>query len=271
MFKKVSILFLGDIVGESGMNAVKDQLPKLKEKYSPDFIFVNGENADQGKGITKKEADLLFDWGVNVITTGNHIWDNWGSKPLLVQNPSVLRPFNYPAGNIGRGYIVHKLDDGTEICVLNLQGRTFMQSIDCPFKGADFVLKNLPPSVKIILVDFHADATAEKQALGWHLDGRISAIFGTHTHVPTADACILPQGTAYITDVGMTGPFDSVVGMGKETAIKRFMLQIPHKYEQASGDARTCGAHVILDADTGRALKIESFMVPEPRREEIDL
>jgi metallophosphoesterase (TIGR00282 family) len=271
MFKKISVLFLGDVVGTPGQNAVKQYMPILKEKYKPDFIFLNGENADEGKGITKKEADPIFELGVSVITTGNHIWDNWYSKPLLVQNPNVLRPFNYPAGNVGRGYAVHKLEDGTEICVINLQGRTFMQSIDCPFKGADYILKNLPPSVKIILVDFHADATAEKQALGWHLDGKISAIFGTHTHVPTADACILPKGTAYITDVGMTGPFNSVVGMEKETAIKRFVLQIPHKYEQADGDVRVCGANVILDADSGRALKIESFMIPEPRREEIDI
>ncbi len=262
MKERISVLFIGDVVGNSGLNIVKDTLPMLKEKYQADYIIANGENADKGKGIKKKEADFLFDLGVNVITSGNHIWDNWHSKPLLAENPRVLRPMNYPTGNVGRGYIVDETED-FQICVLNIQGRTFMQAIDCPFKTADFVIKSVSDKTKIIIVDFHADATAEKIAMGWHLDGRVSALLGTHTHIQTADASILPNGTAYITDVGMTGPYDSVVGMDKKQALKRFLLQIPHKYEVATEDNRICGVNVIIDTETGLALKIESFVYPE--------
>jgi 2',3'-cyclic-nucleotide 2'-phosphodiesterase len=262
MKEKIGILFIGDIVGESGINVVKDYLPKLKEQYNPDFIIANGENADKGKGMTKREAAVLFELGINVITSGNHIWDNWYSKPLLAENPKVLRPFNYPAGNVGMGYTVSDIDEETKICVLNIQGRTFMQPIDCPFKAADFVIKSVSDQTKIIIVDFHADATAEKIAMSWHLDGRVSAVIGTHTHIPTSDASILPKGTAYITDVGMTGPYDSVVGMRKDQALKRFLLQIPHKYEVAMEDNRICGVSVKIDTMTGLADSIEQYILP---------
>ncbi|MFC2130646.1 TIGR00282 family metallophosphoesterase [Bacteroidota bacterium] len=262
MKDKISVLFIGDIVGASGITAVRDWLPELKERYQPDFMIANGENADKGKGMTKREAKELFDMELDVITTGNHIWDNWYSKPLLAENPKVLRPFNYPAGNVGMGYTISEIDEEISICVLNIQGRTFMQSIDCPFKAADFVIKTVSEQTKIIIVDFHADATAEKIAMSWYLDGRVSALIGTHTHIPTADASILPQGMAYITDVGMTGPFDSVVGMRKDQALKRFLLQIPHKYEVATEDNRICGVNLIIDTATGMAEKIEQFILP---------
>jgi metallophosphoesterase (TIGR00282 family) len=266
--EKINILFIGDIVGEPGIKAVNDFLPIFKEKYKPDCIIANGENADKGNGITKNEAGILIDLGIHIITTGNHVWDNWHSKPLLATNPQVLRPLNYPPGNFGRGYAFLKLSDGTEIAVLNLQGRTYMQIIDCPFRSADHALKSISERTNIVFVDFHADATAEKQAMAHYLNGRVSALIGSHTHIPTADYCILSKGTAYITDVGMTGPFDSIVGMDTEQALKRFLLQIPHKYEVAKNDIRICGVNITVDVASGKAECIEQFMYPEPKRKE---
>lgn len=259
----LSILFIGDIVGEPGIKAVKDYLPSIKEKYNPDFIIMNGENVCEGKGITEVEADILFELGANIITTGNHVWENWKSKPLLSTNPRVLRPLNYPTGNAGYGYFIYKLNENVEIAVLNLQGRTFMYTIDCPFKTADFALKVISERTKLIIVDFHADATAEKQSMGWHLDGKVSAVIGTHTHIPTADACILPNGTAYISDVGMTGPYDSVVGLKKEIALKRMILQTPHKYELAENDIKICAVQFVVDSQTGQAIHIEQIIYPK--------
>lgn len=264
---KINILFIGDVVGEPGLKALKDYLPNFIQKYEPHLVIVNGENACDGKSITDKEAEQIFILGADVITSGNHVWDNWKSRPLLASNPKVLRPYNYPQGNVGRGYAMHQLEDGTEICVLNIQGRTFMQTIDCPFKAADAVLKVVADKTKIIIVDFHAEASAEKIAMGWYLDGRVSAVIGTHTHIQTADATILSEGTAFITDSGMTGPYNSVVGLKKDIAIKRFTMQTPFKYEMASGDERICGVYVSVDSETGRATKIESFMHPAPVKE----
>ena len=263
MDQNIKVLFIGDIIGQTGLNTVEFYLPSLIKKYNPDCIIANGENADNGKGITKKEAGFLFNLGVNIITSGNHIWDNWYSKPLLKEDPKVLRPYNYPKGNIGKGYYIFEIPQKGEIAVLNLQGRTFMQPIDCPFHGADDALKYITEKTKNIIVDFHADATAEKIAMGWHLDGRVSALIGTHTHIPTSDASILPNGTAYISDVGMTGPFDSVVGMKKEIALKRFKLQIAHKYEIATEDNRLCGVNIEIDSVSGNALKIEQIILPK--------
>ncbi len=262
MKNKLKVLFVGDIVGEPGLNAAKTYLPQIKEKHEIDFIIINGENITNGKGLTEKEAELLFSLGAKVITTGNHIWDNWKSRPLLAANPNILRPLNYPSGNPGKGYTLVDLDDETAICVLQLQGRTFMQTIDCPFKTADYALKAISEKTKIIIVDFHAEATAEKICMGWYLDGKVSAVIGTHTHIPTADASILPNGTAYISDVGMTGPFDSVVGMRKDIAIKRFTLQTAHKYEMAEGDERLCSVLVTIDKLTGQSESIKPIILP---------
>ncbi len=237
-------------------------MPALKAKYKPDFIIINGENSAAGKGVTETEAKVFFELGAKVITTGNHVWDNWGSKPLLASNDAVLRPANYPPGNIGNYMKVTEIE-GTPIAVVQIQGRTFMYSIDCPFRAMNNILKSLKKDVKVIIVDFHADATAEKIAMGWHLDGRVSALLGTHTHVPTADACILPNGTAYISDAGMTGPYNSVLGMSKEVALKRFTLQTAHKFQLADGDSKICGVNVVVDAETGQAISIESFVEPK--------
>jgi len=265
--KNINVLFIGDVVGEPGLKALKDYLPNFIQKYEPHLVIVNGENAADGKGVTEKESEQIFVMGTDIITSGNHVWDNWKSRPLLATNPKVLRPYNYPPGNAGRGYAFHKLENEQEIAVLNLQGRTFMQTIDCPFRGADIALKAINERTKLTIVDFHADATAEKIAMGWHLDGRVSAVIGTHTHIQTADSTILPGGTAYLTDAGMTGPYDSVVGLKKDIAIKRFTLQTPFKYEMAAEDIRICGVFVVLDSESGKAKKIESFTYPEPVRE----
>ncbi|MBL7975961.1 MAG: TIGR00282 family metallophosphoesterase [Candidatus Kapabacteria bacterium] len=249
-------MFIGDVVGEPALKHLCAQLTTLATKHNAEFVIVNGENVWDGKGINEQEAQMLFDAGAHVITTGNHIWENWKSRPLLATNNRVLRPINYPRENPGRGITTVALEDGLSIAVLQLQGRVYMQPIDCPFKAADNALQKLAAQTNIIIVDFHAEATAEKIAMGWHLDGRVSAVLGTHTHIQTNDARILPNGTAYITDVGMTGPYNSVVGMSKEVALKRFMLQTAHKYELAKGDYRINGAVITINADSGKAESI---------------
>ena len=265
MVNELSVLFIGDIVGTAGMQAITEYLDIFRKKYNAQLIIANGENADKGKGITEKEATQLFELGVHIITTGNHIWENWKSKSLLADNPKILRPYNYPSGNLGRGFTFHNLSEGIVVAVLQLQGRMFLQTIDCPFRIADNAIKYISDKTKIILVDFHAETTAEKISMAWHLDGRVSGIFGTHTHVQTSDACILPNGTGYITDVGMTGPFDSVVGMKKEIALKRFTLQTAHKYEVATEDIKISGVNLVIDISTGLAKSIESFVYPALR------
>ncbi len=262
MKSKLNVLFIGDIVGEPGLKAVKTYLPEIRQKYEVDFIIANGENITNGKGLTEKEADILFEQDVRIITTGNHIWDNWKSRPLLAANPNILRPLNYPSGNPGKGYAIVNYDEDISVCVLQLQGRTFMQAIDCPFKAAEYALKSINEKTKIVIVDFHADATAEKVTMGWFLDGKVSAVLGTHTHIPTADASILPNGTAFISDVGMTGPFDSVVGMRKDIALRRFTLQTPHKYEMAEGDERVCAVLLTIDVATGQSETIKPIVMP---------
>lgn len=262
----LNILFIGDVVGKPGLKIVEQKLPDLKEKYKPDMIIINGENATNGKGIIEREANFLFDLGTDIITSGNHVWDNWKGKPLLASNPLVLRPYNYPPGNVGRGYAFYAINENITVAVVNIQGRTFMQTIDCPFRGIDHALNQIKEKTNIIIVDFHADATAEKQAMAHYLDGRVSALLGTHTHIPTSDHCIMPQGMAYITDVGMTGPYDSVVGMRKDVAIKRFTMQTPYKYEMASDDVRLSGIFLEIDAESGKANYIEQIIDPLPIR-----
>lgn len=260
-----SLLFIGDVVGHVGLRELISQLPSLKDQYTPDCIVVNGENIVDGKGLSEKEADELFGAGIHCITTGNHVWENWKARSLLASTANVLRPVNYPSENPGRGFTVITLPDQRTVGVIQAQGRVYMQAIDCPFKGVDAAINKVAPRTKIILLDFHADATAEKIAMGWHCDGRVSAVLGTHTHVQTADARILPGGTAYLTDTGMTGPYDSVLGMKKDIAIKRFLLQTAHKYEIAENDVRVCGVHLLIDEDTGKAVSIKPFMSPQPQ------
>lgn len=261
-----NLLFIGDIVGRNGLSEVLKQLPDLITRTSADAVVVNGENIVGGKGLTEVEAQRLFDAGVHCITTGNHIWENWKSRPLLTSNPLVLRPHNYPAENPGKGWAHVQLPNGNSFGVIQVQGRVFMSPIDDPFKSVDECINKLKPLTKTILVDFHADATAESIAMGWYLDGRVSAVLGTHTHVQTADATILPEGTAYVTDVGMSGPHDSVIGMRKDIALRRMQLQTAHKYEPAEGDLRVSGAHVIIDEVSGEAVSIDTFISPPPRK-----
>ena len=258
----LNILFVGDIVGKPGLELVENLLKGFLQKYEVDFCFVNGENLVEGKGINEEYAKRVFDLGVYVITGGNHLWDNWSAKKVLQANRNVLRPLNYPSDNPGNGFIVYDLPGKGKVGVLNLQGRVYMQPIDCPFRKGEWAVGKMLEQTKVILVDFHAEATAEKMALGWYLDGKVSAILGTHTHVQTADARILPSGTAFITDVGMTGPYDSVIGLRKDIAIKRFIHQTPYKYEMGTHDVRMSGVRLKVDAATGKALSIESFMFP---------
>jgi metallophosphoesterase (TIGR00282 family) len=221
------------------------------------LTILNCENAAAGNGVTPKIADEFFDWGVDVLTSGNHIWNKKEIYPYLDKNSRILRPANYPPENPGRGSTVLTTRSGIEVAVLNLQGRAFMVPIDDPFRSADAELAKLPREIRVIFVDIHAEATAEKIAMGWYLDGRVSAVIGSHTHVPTADATILPGGTAYQTDAGMTGPYMSVIGVVKEAAIRRFLTQIPERFEAASQDVRLNGVVVEVHQGTGRAQSIE--------------
>lgn len=262
MSQYINILFIGDINGKPGLNIVSKLLKQYLQKYEIDFCVANGENTDEGKSITEDQARILFDLGVHVITSGNHIWDNWKVKALLAKEKHILRPLNYPKGNPGYGFAVYDLKEKGQVGVINLQGRTYMQPLDDPFETADWAVSKIEPQTRVILLDLHAEATAEKMALGWHLDGRISALVGTHTHIPTADARILPKGTAYITDVGMTGPYDSVIGMKKEIAIKRFQHQTPYKFELAEHDVRMCAVVIRVERETGKATTIEQVIFP---------
>lgn len=263
MAEKINLLFIGDIVGDPGLEILEKELPYFATKYVADLIVVNGENADNGKGLNEEITEKIFSLGVDIITTGNHIWDNWKSRPILQGNEKVLRPANYPPGNPGRGFKIFETKKGLNVSVVQLQGRTFMQPNDCPFKSIDNALKVISNQTNVIIVDIHAETNAEKLAMCYHLDGKVSAVIGTHTHIQTADACIFPKGTAYISDVGMTGPYDSVLGMKKDIALKRFILQTTHKYETATNDLKISGVFVEIDAESGQAIKIESFVFPK--------
>ncbi len=258
----LNIFFIGDIVGTPGLDLAATLIPSYVKKYSVDLLIVNGENTTEGKGIAEEHAKKLFELGAHVITTGNHVWDRWDSRKVLGSDRRILRPLNYPRENGGNGYFVADIPGKGKAGVLNLQGRVFMQPIDDPFRTADWAVAKIHEETPVVFVDFHADATAEKMAMGWHLDGKVSALIGTHTHTPTADGRILPRGTAFQTDVGMTGPYDSVLGMKKDLAIKRLVTSTPHKYEVASNDVRLCAVYVQADTETGRALKMESVIFP---------
>lgn len=256
----IKILFVGDVVGEPGLKAVDSELPGMLREHEVDFCIVNGENAYEGKGIRPGDADRIFTAGAQVITSGNHIWERWQSKKVLTENPRVLRPLNYPPGNVGNGWCSTRVLE-TEVIVVNLQGLTFLPDIDCPFRAVDALLRTFSPTA-VVIVDFHAEATAEKIAMGRFLDGRVAAVLGTHTHVPTSDAQIFPKGTAFITDVGMTGPYSSVIGMDIDTAIRRFLYKTPYKYETATDDARIASVLMEIDASTRKAISITPLIRP---------
>lgn len=262
----INILFIGDIVGIPAHATVVRMLPTLIKKYASDFVIVNGENIADGKSLKKQHAKELYDAGAQVITTGNHVWDRWDVKALLAEDRKVLRPANYPRENVGTGFAVGSTKNGVKVAVIDLQGRTYMQPIDDPFRVGNWAIDRVSEQTNIIIVDMHAEATAEKQAIARYLDGKVTAVLGTHTHVPTADQQILPNGTAYISDVGMSGPYDSVIGMKVDIAIKRFTHQTPFKYETAEGGIRICGVSIAVDVETGAATSIERFTFPEFER-----
>ena len=262
----MKILFVGDIVGEPGRKIVERVLPRVLQQHKIDCVIVNGENAAAGFGITPKIVEQLFKAGVDVITGGNHIWDKKEIITFINDEPRLLRPANYPSEVPGRGSIVLTVDtqdSGFEkIGILHLVGRVFMSPSDCPFKTADAEIGKIRSETSTILVDFHGEATSEKRALGWYLDGRVSAVVGTHTHIQTADEEVLPGGTAYITDVGMTGPTRSVIGIEKEIAIKKFLTQMPHRFETAEGPTVLSGV-IIETATSGISRSIQRLQISE--------
>ncbi|HEY7745914.1 MAG TPA: TIGR00282 family metallophosphoesterase [Desulfuromonadales bacterium] len=257
----MKILFIGDIVGRAGRLALVSRLDRLIDLHNVDLVVANGENAAAGFGLTPDIARELFDLGVNVITSGNHIWDKKEIYPWLDSRPNLLRPANYPEGAPGHGVGVFSTSAGIKVGVLNLEGRVFMNALECPFRTADALVEDLRRHTSIILVDFHAEATSEKVALGHYLDGRVSAVVGTHTHVQTADERVLPGGTAYLTDAGMTGSRDAVIGIRKELALERFLTQLPVRFEVAKKDAVLCGVLFTVDEATGRATGVERILV----------
>ncbi len=249
----MNILFIGDIVGSPGREAVKKLLPGLKQEYNLDFIIANAENAAGGSGITKKVAEDLFDSGIDVITSGDHIWKKKEILELISEENRILRPINFPPGAPGDGKGVFSAKNGVKIGVINIQGRVFMDALECPFRTVRRAQEELSRETKIIIVDIHAEATSEKVALGWYLDGLVTGILGTHTHIQTADEKILPQGTAYITDVGMTGPLDSVIGRKVEDVLEKFLTSMPKRLEVASDNIQIQGAVLDIDENTGKA------------------
>ena len=253
----ITVLFVADIVGEPGIRITLNVLDDIRKQHDVNFCIANGENASGGKGLNVRTVELLLDAGIHVITSGNHIWEKEYFLKKMDEYKMVLRPANYPCENVGRGSAIFSAKNKYKIAVLNLQGRVFMNPIDCPFKTAVGEIRKLRKITKCIIVDFHAEATAEKIALAHYLDGKVSAVIGTHTHVQSADERILPQKTAYITDVGMTGPVDSVIGVKKNVAIKRLIYQTPVRYAVADGDAQFNGVVFTLDADSGCARDIK--------------
>ncbi len=253
----MNMLFIGDTVGRAGRECVRTHLKSIVEQHRIDLTILNCENAAAGFGITPKIADQMLGWGIDVLTSGNHIWDKNEIFGYLDTQERILRPANYPPGNPGHGSVVVAARTGELVAVVNVQGRTFMPPIDDPFRSVDAELASFPEEVRVIVVDFHAEATAEKVAMGWHLDGRASALLGTHTHIPTADERILPGGLAYQTDVGMTGPFDSVIGITRESAMDRLRRQVPVRFSVATEGAELNAAVIDIDTETGKARSIQ--------------
>ncbi|MFY0542699.1 TIGR00282 family metallophosphoesterase [Brevibacillus sp. H7] len=256
----MKLLFIGDIMGAPGREIVKEYLPLLKRKFQPAFIVANGENSAHGRGITEKIAKELFDAGVHAITLGNHAWDNKEIFDYIDSEPRLIRPANFPEGAPGKGITYIKQPEG-ELAVINLQGRAFLPPLDCPFNVADRLVEQARKRTKLIFVDFHAEATSEKQALAWYLDGRISALVGTHTHVQTGDERLLAQGTGYLSDVGMCGPMDGILGMEREAVIKKFLTQLPVRFEVATGPAQLNAVLITLDKNTGQTRKLERIRI----------
>lgn len=259
---KIRVLFLGDIIGRPGRRALEMTLSRLIKTLSPTVVIANGENAAGGIGITEKIGQELLS-RVDILTSGNHIWDKREAVEYLKKEALLLRPANYPPGNPGSGTCIFEPDSGVRIGVINLQGRVFMEPIDCPFRTADSEIEKMREETPVIIVDFHAEATSEKQAMGWYLDGRVSGVIGTHTHVPTADERILPQGTAYLTDVGMVGGYNSVIGIDRQQAVARFLTARPQRFEPGKSGRVVSYAVIDIDSHTGKALAIRRESIKE--------
>lgn len=260
---KVNVLILGDIVGSPGRTIIKNKLKSFMEKEEIHFCIANGENAAAGAGITDQITKELFSYGVDVITMGDHVWDKKEKVHVLEIHKNIIRPLNYSPYAIGKGFVVVTSKLGHPIGVVNLLGRVFMKPIDCPFRGVEKILGVLSNETPMIFVDMHAEATSEKIAMGLFLDGKVSAVVGTHTHVMTADEKILPKGTAYITDIGMTGPHESILGRKSDCVLKAIMTQMPTRFEVAENDVRMNGVKIVVDSQTGRAENITRIEVKE--------
>ena len=256
----MKIAFLGDVVGRAGRRTAADAVPRIREQHGIDLMIANLENAAGGFGVTEKALSELERAGIDFFTSGNHIWDKREGVALLDAVSHIVRPANYPPGAPGKGFRVTRVGD-TPVAVVNIQGRVFMPAIDCPFRTIDKCLEQIGDGCSIKIVDIHAEATSEKVAMGWHLDGRVSLVLGTHTHVPTGDGRILPNGTGYVTDVGMTGPYDSVLGVSKTKIIQRFFDMRPTRFETASGDLRCDYVVAEIDASTGRTTAMEHLQM----------
>jgi metallophosphoesterase (TIGR00282 family) len=256
--RAVRICVIGDIIGKPGRLAVAQTLPELRRELNIDLVIANGENTASGAGLTPSLAEELLGGGIDVITSGNHIWDKREIYDYLDTGRPVLRPINYPDEAPGRGWLVHHADDGTEVAVINAMGRVFRNQLDSPFTKLDELLDGAAePLPRIRILDFHCEITSEKNAMGWYLDGRVSAVVGTHTHVPTADARLLPKGTAYISDIGMTGPRDSIIGFSLETVLPRFLSHLPTRFNVADGPVSLNAVVIGIERSTGRATSIE--------------
>jgi len=260
----MNLLFIGDVVGKPGRSVISEQLPLLRNRHKVDLVVANAENIADGAGITKKTAEELFAAGVDVMTNGNHAWDKKEALEYITTEPRLLRPHNYPEGTPGTGWFVISVASGHRVGILNLMGNVYMQpTLACPFAAAARALAAKPEDVKMVLVDLHAEVTSEKMAMSWFLDGRVSAVVGTHTHVPTADERVLPQGTGYITDVGMTGCYDSVIGMDTQKSLRRFVLKLPERFEVAEGLGTLCGVLLDIDEKTGLCRAITRIRATE--------
>jgi metallophosphoesterase (TIGR00282 family) len=252
----MNILFIGDIFGRPGRDLVRRGLGPLVDRFDVDFVIANVENAAGGFGITREIGDMVAGYGVDLMTTGNHVWDKKEALDYVAAEPRLLRPVNYPPGVPGRGSALGRTADGRGVGVINLMGRVFMPALDDPFAAALREVEAFAGRTRVIVVDFHAEATSEKMAMAWHLDGKVSAVIGTHTHVQTADERVLPRGTAYLTDAGMTGPHDSIIGSEPEAVLARFRTGLPSRFEPATGNPRLNGALIAVDEGTGRAAAI---------------
>jgi metallophosphoesterase (TIGR00282 family) len=263
MDEKMKVIIIGDVVGKPGRKVLCASLKKLKDQHEAEFIVANVENAAEGAGVVPRVGDEILNAGVDVMTSGNHIYDKKEVIQYIENQPRLIRPANYAADAPGRGMWLGSTASGTLVAVINIQGRVFMPPTDCPFRATDRLITEIGNRASVIIVDHHAEATSEKQAMGRHLDGRVSVVVGTHTHVQTADEQILPGGTAYITDLGMTGPYDSIIGIESHLVVSRFVRGFSNRYETATRDAQLRGVVVEIDERTGRAISIERLQVRE--------